>query len=34
MIDYNDFYDYDEETVLRLLPLSKKFIESIEKLQK
>ncbi len=32
--DYNDFYDYDEETVLRLLPLSKKFIESIEKLQK
>jgi uncharacterized protein (UPF0332 family) len=27
--DYNDFYDYDEETVVRLYPLSKKFIEKI-----
>ena len=32
--DYNDFYDYDEETVLRLFPLSKQFIEKIEELQK
>jgi uncharacterized protein (UPF0332 family) len=30
--DYNDFYDYDEETVVRLLPLSKKFIERLEEL--
>lgn len=30
--DYNDFFDYDEETVLRLLPLSKKLIEKIEEL--
>jgi uncharacterized protein (UPF0332 family) len=27
--DYNDFYDYDEETVVRLYPLSKKFISRI-----
>ncbi len=27
--DYNDFHDYDEETVLRLLPLTKEFIEQI-----
>ena len=30
--DYNDFYDYDEETVLRLYPLSNEFIKQIEKL--
>ena len=30
--DYNDFYDYDEETVLRLYPLSIEFIKQIEKL--
>lgn len=27
--DYNDFYDYDEETVLRLYPVSQRFIEEI-----
>jgi len=32
--DYNDFFDYDEETVNRLLPLSKRFIEKIEDLIK
>lgn len=30
--DYNDFYDYDEETVLRLYPVSQRFIEEIEAL--
>lgn len=30
--DYNDFYDYDEETTLGLLPLSQQFIEIIEEL--
>ena len=30
--DYNDFFDFDEETVTRLLPVSKDFIDSIEKL--
>ena len=30
--DYNDFYDYDEETVLRLLPQTKQLIQEIEKL--
>ena len=30
--DYNDFFDYDEETVLRLFPLSKKFVEKINEL--
>ncbi len=30
--DYDDFFDYDEETVLRLFPLSEKFIYEIEKL--
>jgi len=30
--DYNDFYDYDEETVLRLYPLSLEFIKQIEKI--
>ncbi len=29
---YNDFYDYDEETVLRLYPLSVEFIKQIERL--
>lgn len=28
--DYNDFFDYDEATTLRLLPLSKEFITAIE----
>lgn len=32
--DYNDFFDYDEETVLRLYPDSLKLIEQIEKLLK
>ncbi len=27
--DYNDFFDYDQETVTRLLPLSKKFVDKI-----
>ncbi|MGF7137726.1 HEPN domain-containing protein [Roseimarinus sediminis] len=27
--DYNDFYDYDEETVLRLYPFSQRFIAEI-----
>jgi uncharacterized protein (UPF0332 family) len=30
--DYNDFFDFDEETVLRLFPISQKFVEVIEKL--
>lgn len=30
--DYNDFYDYDEETVLRLYPVSQRFIEEITKI--
>ncbi|MCK4921066.1 MAG: HEPN domain-containing protein [Bacteroidales bacterium] len=30
--DYNDFYDYDEETTLHLLPLSQLFIEKNEEL--
>jgi len=30
--DYNDFFDYDENTVIRLYPLSKKFIERINEL--
>ena len=30
--DYNDFFDYDEETVLRLYPVSKKFIDEIAKI--
>ncbi len=30
--DYNDFFDYDEETVLRLYPSSRKFIAEIEKI--
>lgn len=30
--DYNDFFDYDEETVLRLYPLTKEFIDQIEKI--
>lgn len=32
--DYNDFYDYDEETVLRLFPAAKVFIDMIEDLVK
>ena len=32
--DYTDFYDYDEEAVLRLLPDSKKLIDEIELLLK
>jgi len=27
--EYNDFYDFDEETVLRLFPKSKEFIKRI-----
>ncbi len=30
--DYNDFFDYDKETVLRLYPLSKEFIKRIDEL--
>ncbi len=30
--DYNDFFDYDEDTVLRLLPNSKALISKIESL--
>ena len=33
--DYNDFFDYDQETATRLLPLSQKFLaEIIELLNK
>ena len=32
--DYNDFFDFDEETVLRLYPLSQNFIEEVEKILK
>lgn len=32
--DYNDFFDYDEETVVQLFPLSKKLILKIEELIK
>ena len=28
--DYNDFFDYDQETVLRLYPLSKEFMKEVE----
>jgi len=28
--DYTDFFDYDEETVIQFLPLSKKLISEIE----
>jgi uncharacterized protein (UPF0332 family) len=30
--DYNDFFDYNKETVLRLYPYSKELIEQIEKI--
>jgi uncharacterized protein (UPF0332 family) len=30
--DYNDFFDFDKETVIRLLPISKEFISKIEEL--
>jgi uncharacterized protein (UPF0332 family) len=30
--DYNDFFDFDEETVIRLYPLSQRFIEEVEKI--
>lgn len=30
--DYNDFFDYDEETVANLYPLSVEFINEIERL--
>ena len=30
--DYNDFFDYDKETVLRLYPVSQKFVGEIEKI--
>lgn len=30
--DYNDFFDFDEETVLGLFPKSKEFINKIESL--
>ena len=30
--DYNDFFDFDEETVTNLLPLTKEFIKKIEEL--
>ena len=30
--DYNDFFEFDKETVIRLLPISKKFIKKIEEL--
>lgn len=28
-VDYNDFYDFDEETVMRLYPVSQRFIVEI-----
>ncbi len=30
--DYNDFFDYDEETVLRLYPISREFVKRIGEL--
>jgi len=30
--DYNDFFEFDKETVIRLLPISKEFIKKIEEL--
>ena len=30
--DYNDFFDYDQETVLRLFPISKELILTISDL--
>ena len=30
--DYNDFFEFDKETVTRLLPISKEFIKKIEEL--
>lgn len=30
--DYNDFFDYDEETVMRMIPLSEELIDRIEKI--
>lgn len=30
--DYNDFFDFDEETATNLLPLTKEFIKKIEEL--
>lgn len=32
--DYNDFFDFDEETVLRLYPLSIQFIRLIDQILK
>jgi len=33
-VDYNDFYDYDEETVLQLYPKTKAFIDRIAEILK
>jgi uncharacterized protein (UPF0332 family) len=30
--DYNDFFDYDEQTAIHLFPATKRFIEKIEEL--
>ena len=30
--DYNDFFDYDEETIRSLFPTTKKFVQTIENL--
>lgn len=30
--DYNDFFDYDEETTKSLFPITKEFIQTIEEL--
>lgn len=30
--DYNDFFEFDKETVIGLLPISKEFIKKIEEL--
>jgi len=30
--DYNDFFDYDADTVTQLFPVSKEFIAMIEKI--
>ncbi|SHI85333.1 Uncharacterized protein, contains HEPN domain, UPF0332 family [Tangfeifania diversioriginum] len=30
--DYNDFFDYDEETVLRLFPYSERLVGEVKKL--
>jgi uncharacterized protein (UPF0332 family) len=32
--DYNDFFDFDEDVVLKLYPLSKEFVKKVEEMVK